>query len=104
MLKQYDPQTARETILKRTPPDEFSVSQRVQDGITRLFGAPLTPDEAVSSILKDVRLNGDSALRTWTRKLDGIDLQPAPVPKDSIQSALDFITPAHTNPRAGWDE
>ena len=62
MLKQYDPQTARETILKRTPPDEFSVSQRVQDGITRLFGAPLTPDEAVSSILKDVRLNGDSAL------------------------------------------
>jgi hypothetical protein len=33
MLKQYDPQTARQTILKRTPPDEFPVSQRVLDGI-----------------------------------------------------------------------
>lgn len=94
MLKQYDPQTARETILKRTPPDEFSVSQRVQDGMTKLFGAPLTPDEAVSRILKDVRSNGDSALQSWTLTLDGLDLQPAPVSRDSIQSALDSITPA----------
>lgn len=93
MLKQYDPQTARETILKRTPPDEFSVSQRVQDGMTKLFGAPLTPDEAVSRILKDVRSNGDSALQSWTLTLDGLDLQPAPVSRDSIQSALDSITP-----------
>lgn len=94
MLKQYDPQTARETILKRTPPDEFSVSQRVQDGMTKLFGASLTPDEAVSRILKDVRSNGDSALQSWTLTLDGLDLQPAPVSRDSIQSALDSITPA----------
>lgn len=93
MLKQYDPQTARETILKRTPPDEFSVSQRVQDGMTKLFGASLTPDEAVSRILKDVRSNGDSALQSWTLTLDGLDLQPAPVSRDSIQSALDSITP-----------
>jgi histidinol dehydrogenase len=94
MLKQYDPQTARETILKRTPPDEFSVSQRVQDGITKLFSAPLTPDEAVSRILKEVRQNGDSALQQWTLTLDGLDLQPAPVSKKLIQSALDSITPA----------
>jgi len=33
MLKQYDPQTARQTILKRTPPDEFPVSPRVLDGL-----------------------------------------------------------------------
>ena len=38
MLKQYDPQTAKQTILKRTPPDEFPVSQRVLDGIAKLFG------------------------------------------------------------------
>ena len=94
MLKQYTPQTARETILKRTPPDEFPVSQSVQDGITRLFGADLTPDEAVSRILKEVRLNRDSALQKWTLTLDGLDLKPAPVSKDLIQSALDSITPA----------
>ena len=94
MLKQYDPKTARQTILKRTPPDEFSVSQRVQDGITTLFGAPLTPDEAVSRILKEVRLHGNAALQKWTLTLDGVDLQPVPVSKDLIQSALDSISPA----------
>lgn len=94
MLKQYDPQTARQTILKRTPPDEFPVSQRVLDGIARLFGEPLTPEEAVTHILKDVRANGDSALQKWTLTLDGLDLRPAPVSKAAIQSALDSISPA----------
>ena len=94
MLKQYDPQTAKQTILKRTPPDEFPVSQRVRDGIKQLFGEPLTPDQAVSRILQDVRRNGDSALQTWTRTLDGLDLRPAPVSRDSIRSALDSIPSA----------
>ncbi len=93
MLKQYDTQTAKQTILKRTPPDEFSVSQRVQDSITQLFGEPLTTDQAVSHILKDVRRNGDSALQAWTFKLDGLDLRPALVPKEAIRLALDSIPP-----------
>ena len=93
MFKQYDPQSARQTILKRTPPDEFPISQRVSDSIAQLFGERLTPDEAVSKILKDVRKNGDSALQTWTLTLDALDLKPAPVSKDLIQSALDSISP-----------
>jgi histidinol dehydrogenase len=91
MLKQYDPQTARQTILRRTPPDEFPVSQRVLDGITQLFGESLTPEQAVTKILKDVRTNGDSALQKWTQALDSIDLQPASVSKDLIQAALDSL-------------
>jgi histidinol dehydrogenase len=94
MLKQYDPQSAKQTILKRTPPDEFPISQRVLDGIRDLFGETLTPEAAVSRILKDIRTNGDSALQKWTRKLDGLDLQAAPVSKESIQSALDSVPSA----------
>ena len=94
MLKQYDPQTARQTILKRTPPDEFPISQRVLDSIRQLFGESLTPDEGVSRILKDIRTNGDSALQKWTLTLDGLDLKPAPVSKASIHSALDAIASA----------
>lgn len=94
MLKQYDPQSAKQTILKRTPPDEFPVSQRVLDGITKLFGEALTPEQAVSRILKDVRTNGDSALQNWTRTLDSFDLQPVPVAPALIQSALGSISPA----------
>src|SRR6187431_2163981 len=94
MFKQYDPQTARQTVLKRTPPDEFPVSQRVLDGIAKLFGESLTPEQAVTRILKDVRMNGDAALQKWTLTLDSFDLPPAPISADSIQSALDSISPA----------
>jgi histidinol dehydrogenase len=93
MLKQYDPPTARQSILKRTPPDEFPVSQRVLDGIAELFGERLTPEGAVSRILNDVRMKGDSALRKWTLTLDGLDLNPATVSKALIRSALDSISP-----------
>jgi histidinol dehydrogenase len=93
MLKQYDPETARQTILKRTPPDEFPVSQRVLEGIAELFGEPLTAEQAVTRILKDVRTNGDSALQNWTQRLDGLALNPAPVSKASIQSAVESISP-----------
>ena len=94
MLKQYDPQTASQTILKRVSPDEFVVSQRVQDGIVQLFGEPLGPDQAVSKILKDVRANGDTALQKWTLTLDSLDLKPAPVSKDLFESALVSISPS----------
>src|SRR6266498_5955046 len=94
MFKQYDPQTARQTILKRTPPDEFPVSQRVLDGIEKLFGERLTAEEAVTRILKDVRMNGDAALQSWSKRLDSMDIKPAPVSKASIQSALGSVSPA----------
>ena len=93
MLKQYDPKTAKQTILKRTPLDESPISQRVLDGIAKLFGEPLTAEQAVTRILKDVRSTGDSALQKWTKTLDGLDLKPAPVSKDLIRSALDSIFP-----------
>jgi histidinol dehydrogenase len=94
MFKQYTPQTARQTILKRTPPDEFPVSARVMDNIEKLFGERLTAEAAVTRILKDVRTRGDSALQDWTQRLDSLNLKPAPVSTALIQSALDSIPPA----------
>jgi histidinol dehydrogenase len=94
MLRKLDPQTARQTILRRTPPDEFPVSQRVLDGIAKLFGEPLTPEAAVARILKDVRTDGDGALRKWTRTLDGLDLEPAPVSPATIAAALESLPTA----------
>jgi len=92
MFTQYEPQLARQTILKRTPPDEFPISQRVLDNIEHLFGERLTADEAVTRILRDVRTNGDSALQNWTKRLDSLGHEPAPVSKDLIQTALDSIS------------
>lgn len=93
-MKQYDPQTARQTILKRTPPDEFPVSARVMEDIEKLFGERLTAEAAVTRILKDVRTRGDAALQDWTQRLDSLNLKPAPVSTALIRSALDSISPA----------
>ena len=93
-MKQYDPQTARQTILKRTPPDEFPVGARVMDNIEKLFGERLTAEAAVTRILKDVRTRGDAALQDWTQRLDSLNLKPAPVSTALIQSALGSISPA----------
>ena len=93
MFKQYDPQTARRTILRRTPPDEFPVSERVLDNIEKLFGERITAEETVTRILKDVRTNGDAALQDWTHRLDSLDLAPATVSRSFIHSALDSISP-----------
>ncbi len=93
MLKQFNVETARRTILKRVPPDETQVSQQTLDRIAGLFGETLSPEQAVSRILKDVRTNGDAALRKWTNSLDHADLAPAPVSKESLQAALDSISP-----------
>ncbi|HZJ21842.1 MAG TPA: histidinol dehydrogenase [Anaerolineales bacterium] len=94
MLKQYDSQTARQSLLKRTPPDETQVSQRTLDRMTQLFGEAISPEQAVSKILHDVRINGDAALQKWTHTLDQIDLAPAPVSKALIRSSLDSISAA----------
>jgi histidinol dehydrogenase len=94
MFKQYDSQTARQTTLKRTPPDEFPVSARVMEDIEKLFGERLTAEAAVTRILKDVRTRGDSALQDWTSRLDALDVKPAPVSTALIQSALDSISRA----------
>src|SRR4026207_741114 len=95
MLKQYDSQTARQSLLKRMPPDEMQVSQRTLDDMTELFGEALTPEQAVSKILNDVRIYGDSALQKWTQTLDQIDLAPAPASNALIESALASTPAAH---------
>jgi len=91
MLKRYDVESARSSILKRIPLDEMPVPQALLDGIARLFGEALTPEEAVARILKDVRLRGDEALYEWSARLDGSGGEGFVVPPAQIQKALDGL-------------
>ena len=70
MLSLYSVEEARHSILQRQPPDEFPVSPAVLASIERLFGAALTPEQAVARIVADVRRRGDAALREWSARLD----------------------------------
>jgi histidinol dehydrogenase len=88
MLPIIDVQTARETILKRIPPNEQPVPQSVLKAIENLFGEPLRPDEAVARILESVRRDGDQALLHWTRLLDGTELAGLRVEPDVLDLAF----------------
>lgn len=88
MLQIYEPQTARQTLLRRQPIDDMQVSPAVQERINALFGEALTPAQAVERILGDVRERGDAALADWTARLDGRSGTSFRIPQAEIDAAL----------------
>jgi histidinol dehydrogenase len=92
MLKIYDVPTAKNTILKRIPPDEAEVPPAVLERIAAAFGEPIAPEEAVRRILKEVRTRGDAGLRDWSAKLDGFPAEaPIRVPDREPAAALEAL-------------
>ncbi len=94
MLKIYDVETAKKSILKRIPPDETAVPPVVLDRIAATFGERISAEEAVRRILRDVRSRGDTALREWSAKLDGFPAEaPLRVPTEALSAALEALDP-----------
>ena len=53
---------------------EQAASPELMDGIERIFGQPMTPEEAVAQIIDRVSALGDEAVRDYTKRIDGVDL------------------------------
>lgn len=87
-IRILDVDTARETVLRRRAWDALDVPASLLDGIERLFGDRLTPDEAVRRILDDIRREGDAALRRWTETLDRV--APAMLKVDDAEIAAAY--------------
>ena len=62
-------------LLKKRAVDEAKLSPRVQEGVTAMFGAPLTAVQVVDKIVNDVRAGGDAKLLYYTNLLDKADLK-----------------------------
>jgi len=92
MISILDSATAKQTILRRVPLGDDEASTSVLDRIAATFGERISPQEAVSRILRDVRTQGDSALCAWTEKLDGKSPESFLVPKKSLQAALHSLS------------
>jgi histidinol dehydrogenase len=85
----YDVETAQKTILRRLAPDEVTIPPALAESIARRFGAPLTPAQAVERILREVRQEGDPALRRWAQALDGApSAETFRVPQNELRQAL----------------
>jgi histidinol dehydrogenase len=94
MFKIFDIPTAQKTILKRTPLTLVDYPANLVASVEIIFGTGTSLPAAVTQILDSVRLEGDTALKRWSKILDGADLEDFRVPKKSIAQALELIDPS----------
>lgn len=93
MLRIYDVETARQSILKRVPLNMISCPEAVLKRTESLFGENITPSSAVSRILNSISNEGDSALRHWSKLLDRIEIDSFLVPIEKLKEAYDSLSP-----------
>lgn len=93
LIRIYGAAEGRQSVLARRPVGDVAVTPGVAAGIERVFGRMLTPDQAVVTILDDVRHRGDAAVREWTRRIEGVDVDDLRVPADRIRAAYDETSP-----------
>ena len=95
---------ARNTLLRRVPLEEPELPAAVRETNRRVFGAELGAAEVVDRILRDVRTEGDVAIRRYNEALDGVSgpAVPLEVPADETKAASTGggEAPAQGPPRA----
>ena len=89
-LKMVRGLSAAESVLTRIDPLDLSslpepVLQRTRD----LFGADATPESSVLQMLREVRADGDAAVRRYANLLDGADPDDLQVADAELETAWD---------------
>ncbi len=86
---------ARQTLLKRAPNDDPALPPSVRGAIRRIFGADLHAGAVVERILRDVRQDGDAAVRAYDEAIDGIvSKKPLEISREEIEAAYAKVDPA----------
>jgi histidinol dehydrogenase len=88
-----DVDEARQALTRRRGFEEPQLSDRMVQGIERVFGEPLTADQVVDTILRDVREQGDDAVRRYTTAFDGNCPDVLEVPFEAWAAAAETIDP-----------
>ncbi len=70
--------------LSRASGDHSAPTEVLVEGIKRIFGEELTPEGAVSRIVSDVASRGDDAVRDYTRRIDGVELESMELDRDAV--------------------
>ena len=95
MLKIYNMETAKKTILRRISFSTMTLPAKVVQRTAQLFGAGVTPQLAVAKILASVQAEGDLALRRWCELLDRAVPQEFRVSTDEIEQAYQSLPDDH---------
>ena len=84
---------AKAVLSRQGPTASYAVSPALKEGIKKVFGAELAPEEAVGQIIEEVRSAGDAALTSYSLKIDGVRLARLEVEKDEIKQAYSAVNP-----------
>ena len=87
-LKQVQGLAAADSVLTRIDPlDLSSLPQSALQRTRELFGPEATPEDSVLRMLRDVRTDGDSAVRRYAKLMDDADLSELEVPAAELEAA-----------------
>jgi histidinol dehydrogenase len=86
-----DASEGRRFIMSRRDMGTAELSPRMRAGVQAIFGEDLSADDVVTRILGDVRDGGDAAVRDYTRRIDGVDIDDLRVSEEEIADALEEV-------------
>ncbi len=81
----------RQLLLSRRPLDVEELPMEIRETTFRTFGQELSPDEVVRRIIRDVREDGDNAVRYYNSRLDGATVGDLKVSRDEIAAAYNTL-------------
>jgi histidinol dehydrogenase len=74
-------------LLSRKPIEDDELPMEIRETTFKTFGKELSPDEVVRRIIRDVREDGDNAVRYYNQRIDGADTQELEVSREEIAAA-----------------
>ena len=83
---------AEEILTRIDPLDLSALPETVLARTRQAFGEDVTPEQSVLKMLRDVRLEGDAAVRRYTRLLDGVELNGFWVTQEQMAQASASIS------------
>ena len=84
----------RRLLTRRLGFEETELSDRMREGIRRVFGQDLTAEQVVERILADVRHEGDAAVLRYTLAFDGSSPDPLEIPREEWEVAFRTLGPS----------
>jgi len=80
-------------LLSRKPLETEELPMDMRETTFRAFGQELSPDEVVRRIIRDVREDGDNAVRYYNSRIDGAQTEALRVTDTEIHDAYDTLAP-----------
>jgi len=82
---------AKSRLSRQSPVVVGQVSSSLQEKVEAVFGEGATPELAVMTIINDVSVKGDRAVRHYTSKIDKVKLETLEVDVETVSAAVNDV-------------